>query len=201
MIISEIYKITNTLNDKVYIGQSTNIQSRWAYHISTLNTKNHSNKHLQNACNKDGQEAFRFETVMIVVDERCLDSAEEGWFYLTKCCDPRYGYNKATYADVPARGRKMSNETKAKIRASVMESLTDEAKAKISARLKGNKYGCGNKGKHHSPETKAKMATKRSAETRAKISVAARKREALKRQNKQPKPTIGIVKETQNGED
>ena len=31
-----IYKITNTKNEKVYIGQSTNIEERWKQHKYSL---------------------------------------------------------------------------------------------------------------------------------------------------------------------
>ena len=33
-----IYKITNKINNKCYIGKSTDIESRWKYHIETKNS-------------------------------------------------------------------------------------------------------------------------------------------------------------------
>lgn len=44
-----IYKITNTRNNKVYIGQT---ESRW-----------YRNKHIQNAWNKYGEASFTFEVI------------------------------------------------------------------------------------------------------------------------------------------
>ena len=55
-----IYKITNTANGNVYIGQAVNINARVASHINNLKSNNHVNKHLQNAWNKYGQDSFVF---------------------------------------------------------------------------------------------------------------------------------------------
>lgn len=56
-----IYKIENTINKKVYIGQSKNIPLRFSNHKYELNHGKHSNKHLQRAWNKYGKENFVFE--------------------------------------------------------------------------------------------------------------------------------------------
>jgi len=42
-----IYKITNTKNNKVYIGESNNIYKRWKEHIDDLNNNKHHSKKLQ----------------------------------------------------------------------------------------------------------------------------------------------------------
>jgi group I intron endonuclease len=54
-----IYKITNGLNGKVYIGKSERLDERFGEHISDLERGDHPNKHLQKDCknmNKDGLE-------------------------------------------------------------------------------------------------------------------------------------------------
>ena len=38
-----IYKITNTINNKHYIGQSKNYKDRWKEHIRRLNKNKHEN--------------------------------------------------------------------------------------------------------------------------------------------------------------
>ena len=38
-----IYKITNNVNGKIYIGQSVNIEKRWKDHISASKNKNYYN--------------------------------------------------------------------------------------------------------------------------------------------------------------
>lgn len=56
-----IYKIENTINKKVYIGQSNNILIRFSNHKYELNSNKHSNSHLQRAWNKYGRENFIFD--------------------------------------------------------------------------------------------------------------------------------------------
>ena len=56
-----IYKITNTKNNKVYIGQSTNLKKRLNDHKSSLIRGQHRNYFLQNSVNKYGIENFKFE--------------------------------------------------------------------------------------------------------------------------------------------
>ena len=50
-----IYKITNLKNNKGYIGQSTDIKTRWINHKRELRNNIHRNPHLQNAFNKYGE--------------------------------------------------------------------------------------------------------------------------------------------------
>ena len=45
--LSGIYKITNQLNGKVYVGQSQNVYEREAEHFTALRHKKHPNKDMQ----------------------------------------------------------------------------------------------------------------------------------------------------------
>ncbi len=56
-----VYKITNTVNGKFYIGASNNIAKRWRSHKRDLNKQTHHNKYLQRAWNKHSELAFIFE--------------------------------------------------------------------------------------------------------------------------------------------
>ena len=47
-----IYKITNIINNKIYIGSSSNISLRWNQHIEKLIYNLHENYKLQNDFNK-----------------------------------------------------------------------------------------------------------------------------------------------------
>lgn len=58
-----IYKIENILNNKVYIGQSVDIEKRWSVHKAELKNNYHHNTHLQSAWNKYGEESFEFSIV------------------------------------------------------------------------------------------------------------------------------------------
>ena len=86
-----IYKITNQINGKVYIGLNTeSLQKRWSSH--KVNSKN-KNTHLYTSMRKYGIENFIIE----IIDE--TDSFEElgrlERYYIDqyKSRDPNYGYN------------------------------------------------------------------------------------------------------------
>ena len=64
-----IYKIENRINNKVYIGESLDIQKRWELHISELNNKTHHSYKLQKDWNKYGQDNFEFEVIVTLDDK------------------------------------------------------------------------------------------------------------------------------------
>lgn len=60
MLTIDIYKITNLVTGKVYIGQTQDYDSRVMAHKSTLVRDAHHNKPLQNDWNKYGESSFEF---------------------------------------------------------------------------------------------------------------------------------------------
>ena len=68
-----IYSITNTVNGKIYIGQSIDVKDRIAHHKSRLRHNRHENDYLQKAWNKYGEECFEFN----VLEECSLDKIDE----------------------------------------------------------------------------------------------------------------------------
>jgi len=67
------YLIMNTINGKVYIGQSTVYPKRWTQHKRDLRKNIHTNKHLQRDWNEYGEDAFVFE----VIEELPPDTSSE----------------------------------------------------------------------------------------------------------------------------
>lgn len=61
-----IYKIVNSINNKIYIGSAKCIQSRFRTHKNLLKKGKHFNTHLQSAVNKYGLHNFKFEIVEII---------------------------------------------------------------------------------------------------------------------------------------
>lgn len=61
---SGVYKITNQINSKFYIGSSNNLKRRKSAHFSLLKNGKSHNLILQNAVNKYGIENFKFEIIV-----------------------------------------------------------------------------------------------------------------------------------------
>lgn len=89
-----IYKITNKINQKIYIGQSVNISKRWVAHRNGAFNPNNKqyNTPLYKAIRKYGIENFTFEVL-----EECpiseLDIKEKQYIYLLNTTDSKIGYN------------------------------------------------------------------------------------------------------------
>ncbi len=79
--ICGVYKITNIVNGKFYIGSSNNIKNRWYQHENSLDAGTHGNIHLQHAWNKYGGCNFKFEII-----EECYPEMqfEREQFYLNE---------------------------------------------------------------------------------------------------------------------
>ena len=171
-----IYKITNKLNGKVYIGQSRDIDARWRQHINAKD-----NFAIHNAIKKYGKENFKFE-VLLECPAEMLNVWERDMIALYDCMSP-YGYNLTEGGEGckcseetrlklsnTRKGIPRSEETKIKIsNAQKGIPLSEETRLKMSEAKKGVKRG------PHSEEHKRKISEsnkgkRRSEETRRKIS-------------------------------
>ena len=123
-----IYKITNIINNKCYVGQSTDVIKRIQKHIKTLLSGTNRNEHLQNSYNKYGTGNFTIEIIEECTKE-CLDEREIFWIDYYKSYDPQYGYNKT-------KGGTGGN--------SYLEVADEECKEKIKNKLSESKKGEGN---------------------------------------------------------
>jgi len=105
-----IYKITNTDNGKVYIGQTKDFSHRQACHIYDLKVGRHKNPYMQ-ADYFINPNAFKYEMIcQCNADE--LDDLETFYINKYKSADRRYGYNM----DSSAKGKgKKAEETKRKM--------------------------------------------------------------------------------------
>lgn len=88
---SGIYKITNTINDKIYIGSSINLRQRKSRHFTDLKAGRHDNSHLQRAFKKYGAKFFQFEVIftcpiseLIRIEQIFLDNYKPEYNMLTK---------------------------------------------------------------------------------------------------------------------
>ena len=87
-----IYKITNLINNKVYIGQTRqHYQSRFIQHKSHARTGQSSHK-LARAFRKYGDENFIVEPIEECLIEK-LDEREKYWIAFYKSTQDQFGYN------------------------------------------------------------------------------------------------------------
>lgn len=89
MKISGIYKITNLINNKVYIGQSKDVIDRFKQHLNCAINK-HGKSYLYNSMNHYGVENFSFELVKETYD---LDYWEKFFIYWYRSNEEDFGYN------------------------------------------------------------------------------------------------------------
>lgn len=71
-----IYKISNNINERVYIGQSTNIFKRWEQHEVMLGREKHHSKKLQDFYLENNGCKLSYE-ILEECDKRSLNSMEE----------------------------------------------------------------------------------------------------------------------------
>ena len=87
-----IYKITNKINNKIYIGKTCrNLSTRWREHCSKANQKNKF--YLHNAIFKYGQENFIIEKIDETDNETTINQLEQYWINFYQSNNRKYGYN------------------------------------------------------------------------------------------------------------
>ena len=133
-----IYKITNKLNGKCYIGQSTNIEYRFEEHKKY---KNRSSVYLHNSIKKYGEDNFNFEIIELCEEENLAGRAIY-WIKFYNSIFPN-GYNLT-------EGGSGGNTFKYR----TIEQM-NETRKKISSATKGEKNGFYKK--CHSEEVKEKL--------------------------------------------
>lgn len=85
-----VYKITNLINNKVYVGKSTNVTKRFSKHRLYLNKNIHINAHLQSAWNMYGEDNFKFD-ILEICSLKMLNKREIYWINILNSID--CGYN------------------------------------------------------------------------------------------------------------
>ena len=127
----DVYKITNKVNNKVYIGiTSKGISARWKEHI-------YSAEHgcpfkLHNAIRKYGKENFSIELIDFCNSWEELTEKEQYYISEYKSLQDEFGYNMTEGGD-GTFGRTHSEETKEKIRQKAIgREVTEATRLKLS---------------------------------------------------------------------
>lgn len=89
-----IYKITNILNGKVYIGQTIkSLSTRRSSHIRSSNNKKLNPKSIHHHIKEIGIENFKFEVIKECNSKNELDEFEKFYISDLKSNNPLFGYN------------------------------------------------------------------------------------------------------------
>lgn len=152
-----IYKATNQLNGKIYVGKTTlTLEQRRKKHQAVRNAPRQV---FQAALVKYGFDAFHWEILENIPDSE-LDAAEMRWIAELNATDPARGYNRSVGGDGGRRGftdtpevRKkkaqgmLGNQNAKKTSDAPRRALSAAHKAALSAAMVGRKHS-------HSQETK-----------------------------------------------
>jgi group I intron endonuclease len=148
-----IYKITNLVNDKFYVGSTINKKVRFRQHRRFLRQNRHHCKHLQAAWNLYGESKFTFEVVEFV--DISLDLAGVEDTYLAEHVGKGHCYNSGYSSRAPWRG------APAHVTPNYGNTMSQEQKTVLSNYTKQQWLDADPRtGTQHSPETKAKISAK-----------------------------------------
>lgn len=107
-----IYRITNNINGKVYIGQTRrSLHERWKDHISSSLRKSGSKSAIHSAIAKYGESVFTIEQLATASSQEELNSLEKQYIDSESSVSPS-GYNLTTGGDAEYS---FSEEVKSKI--------------------------------------------------------------------------------------
>ena len=163
-----IYKATNLINGKVYIGQTIrSLEDRIIAHYHRRN----DGTYFHNALNKYEKEDFSWEIIDYADSLEELDNKEIYWIdYYGSFNDKNKGYNSTSGGESSKRlsdetkekignahkGKIISEDHKQKLREALLgRYVSEETRKKRSISLSGEKNPMY--GKHHSEQTKQKL--------------------------------------------
>ena len=153
MKIQGIYKIVNKINNKIYIGQSINIEERFKQHKRSLNK--YFKYPLYNAFRKYGIENFEFVVLEWIKNRYDLNEREQYWLDYYQSYNKDFGYNIA----LGAKGNVCAQETR----------------DKISIANKGKRKGCKLSEEHNRKNCDSHKGIKQSEDTINKIKLSNKK--------------------------
>lgn len=148
-----VYKITNIVSGKVYVGSSLRMEERWGTHKRELKKKTHYNDYFQKAWDKNGTSSFIFEVIEVCEPTNLIDQEQ---YYIEKfeSYSSEKGYNLCRFPLEGTRGLRWNHSEEGKER--ISEALTGLKRGPYSEEHR-SKISIANKGRKRSPESIAKQ--------------------------------------------
>ncbi len=133
-IMGTIYKITNLLNNKIYVGQTIQkVKRRWKSHCCV--NKANAKMPIVRAIKKYGKVNFLFEVLELNVPQNDLSSKEAYYVKLFNSNHSEFGYNVGDIVD----GRIVATEACRKIMSDTMKRTHETLKMKAITKANGLK--------------------------------------------------------------
>lgn len=137
---SGIYKISQNIDNRIYVGSAVKLWTRFLKHIEKLKKDEHGNKYLQNFFNKNKNAIYSFNLIELADLDRLIER-EQLWLDQTKCYEHDIGFNICPKADSPI-GIKRDEDFRRKISGKNNynwgKKLSEDRKRIISEANKGN---------------------------------------------------------------
>jgi group I intron endonuclease len=177
-----LYRITNLLNSKIYIGQSNNTR-RWSQHTYFAKHPEKTGQYIHYAMSKYGIENFIFEVISTCQTQEEANEIESKLIKQYDSMNKQFGYNSRVGGIEGSRGSH-SEETKEKIRQATIQQIaekghpalgtkrTSEQLQKLSEAHKNNPAEYTEEVRKHMSE--AHIGIKDSEETKQKKSESAK---------------------------
>ena len=157
-----IYKITNEINGKAYIGKSKRPEKRMQEHF---NRKKYENFAIHHAIKKYGKDNFRFEILTETTKEE-VDDLEIKLIAEHKTFITEHGYNETRGGD----GGKMSKDVRKRISETLKRKFasgeipkpqnSEEGRKRLSEAKMGNQHAKGYKQSEEHKRKKQKLRKK-----------------------------------------
>lgn len=147
-ILWSIYRITNLLNNKIYIGQTKDPKTRWSRHKSDARLDKKYNWHLYDAMRKYGVDNFVFEVIAQTKFFEEVDRLEVLFIEQYRSTDKNVGYNISAGGQA---NKLVSLETRNKMSKAALgreawnknKPCSKETKKLLSQANRGNKFRLG----------------------------------------------------------
>lgn len=151
-----VYKITNLVDGKVYIGSAKKLSVRLTQHLKSLNNNKHQNKHLQSAFNLHGTDNFNYEVLEALedstkeyrfqIEQEYLDEYQDNWEACYNFKRETIQKERSTFSNTPEETSKLLSAASQKM----WDSLSNEDRETRINQVK--QVGYSNKNKVRSQE-------------------------------------------------